>query len=229
MMLFDLKPRCPGTPAGIDLRCCDVTEILREARGARLIHADPPWRYHDDPGSSNPEANGIYQGLPDTEIATHLDAAYDCAGPSARLAVWYTWPKEEEWREAGQAGPRWGRRKTGGSWLKTGGVGVGYHWRGRTEPVAIFTRGATGRPGALLLNGYASAPTGHSEKPVEWLRQWVRAWTEPGDLVVDLYAGLSPLARACAVEGRRYLGAEIDPERHRKASVALDAYLGGEA
>ena len=67
------------------------------------------------------------------------------------------------------------------------------------------------------MNGYASEPEGHSEKPIPWLRAWVRAWTEPGDLVLDLYAGLGGMARACLLEGRRYVGAEIDVERHRRA------------
>lgn len=208
----------PGPPPGIDLRCCDIAETLREARGARLIHADPPWSYSQDPGVANPQMNGIYNGLSDALIVAHLDAAYACADPSgSRLACWYTWPKDAEWNAAGGAGPRWGARKSGGAWLKTNQVGVGYHWRGQTEPVALFTTGTTGRPSECLLNGYSSVPGAHSEKPVEWLRAWVRAWTEPGDLVLDLYAGLAPMARACLLEGRRYIGAEIDPERHRRA------------
>lgn len=207
----------PPVPTEIDLRCCDVAEVLREVRGARLVVADAPWRYSQAPGVANPEANDIYAGLTDAEIVAHLDAAYDCAAPSARLASWYTWPKDHEWAAAGNAGPRWGRRVTGGSWVKTGQVGVGYHWRGQSEPVAVFTKGATGRPRELLLNAWVSEPGEHSEKPLGWLRNWIRAWTDPGDLVLDLYAGLAPVARACAIEGRRYVGAEIDPERHAKA------------
>ena len=71
-------------------------------------------------------------------------------------------------------------------------------------------------------NFYTSKPTGHSEKPIEWQRAMVRRWTDPGGLVLDLYAGLAPMARACKAEGRSYLGAEIDPERHRHAMAKLD-------
>lgn len=105
--------------------------------------------------------------------------------------------------------------------MKLGGVGVGYHWRGQSEPIAIFTRGACGRPNELLLNEYRSIPGDHSEKPLDWLRAMVRAWTQPGDLVVDLYAGLAPMARACLLEGRRYIGAEIDHKRHQEAMGRL--------
>jgi hypothetical protein len=211
----------PPPPASIDLRCCDVVEMLADARDARLIVADPPWQYSEAPGVANPEVNGIYDGLPDSVIAYHLDLAYGSAGKACRLAVWYTFPKDAEWDAAGRAGERWGPIKTGGAWLKTGQVGVGYHWRGQVEPVAVFTRGSTGRCRELLLNGHQSPPSDHSEKPIEWLRAWVRAWTDPGDLVVDLYAGLAPSARACLIEGRRYLGAEIDPARHAEALARL--------
>ena len=222
-MLFEsLRPHTPSAPKGIDLRCCDVTEILKEVRGARLITADPPWRYAREAGVANPEEQGIYAALTEIEIAQHLDLAYDCGAPNALLAVWYTWPKEEEWRGGGHAGSRWGKKRTGGAWLKTGQVGVGHYWRGQTEPVALFVKGSCGRPHECILNGYQSVPGVHSEKPLEWLRAWVRAWTEPDDLVMDLYAGLAPMARACMLEGRRYIGAEIDPERHRRALVALD-------
>ena len=209
MTLFPgLLPRSPAAPDGIDLRCCDVATLLREVRGARLVHADPPWRYAREAGVANPETNGIYAGLSETDIVAHLDAAYDSAGPDCRLLCWYTWPKEEEWRAAGQAGDRWGRRVSAGSWTKmrptSDGadlrgehlLGVGFHWRGQTEPVALFTKGATGKPTETLLNGHVAPPTGHSEKPLDWLRAMVRAWTSPGDLVVDLYAGLAPMARA---------------------------------
>lgn len=170
----------------------------------------------------NSSCDEQYQSITDSDIVNHLDMSYDCGDKASRLAVWYTWPKDAEWYDAGNAGPRWGRRKSGGAWLKERQVGVGYHWRGATEPVALFVKGSTGRPNECLINGHGSIPTAHSEKPLEWLRAWVRAWTEPDDLVMDLYAGLAPMARACMLEGRRYIGAEIDPERHRRALVALD-------
>jgi hypothetical protein len=193
---------------------------------SRLIMADPPWLYEREAGVANPESQGIYAGLEMPVIVSHLDAAYDVADKAgSRFACWYTWPREEDWREAGQAGKRWGKRVTGGAWVKEGSFGVGYHWRGFTEPIAIFTQGSTGRPAESILNGFVSPPGSHSEKPVEWLRAMVRAWTQPDDLVIDLYAGRAPLARACAAENRRYLGAEIDPDRHTQALTALARYL----
>ena len=241
MKLFkDLRPVAP--PPSIDLRCCSVEELIAWCKAnsvvSRLIMADPPWLYEREAGVANPESQGIYTGLEMPAIVAHLDVAYDVADKAgSRLACWYTWPREEDWREAGQAGKRWGKRVTGGAWTKLqmeGEVatlrgkhllGVGYHWRGQTEPIAVFTRGTTGRTNDVLLNGHVCPPGEHSEKPVEWLRAMVRAWTQPDDLVIDLYAGRAPLARACAAENRRYLGAEIDPDRHAQALTALARYL----
>ena len=227
MSLFpDLVAQRGASVAGIALRCCDVADLLREVRGAKLVIADPPWQYSQSPGVANPEENDIFAGLSDPEIVAHLDATFDCAGPDARLAVWYTFPKDQEWSEAGNAGKRWGGRTSGGAWIKSPHVGVGYHWRGWVEPVALFTKGTTGRPNhtagtGLFGNGHISAPDEHSYKPVAWMRRWIRAWTDPGDLVLDVYAGLGSVAVACALEGRRYVGAEIDPERHRRAGLRV--------
>jgi len=234
-MLFpNLTAQYGALPDSIDLRRADVADLLREVRGARLVIADPPWQYTEGAagkGAAQPELNGIFECVTDAMIVSHLDATYDCAGPDARLAVWYTFPKDQEWSEAGNAGKRWGGRTSDGAWIKSPHVGVGYHWRGWVEPVAMFTKGATGRPnhiagGGLFGNGHISAPDEHSYKPVAWMRQWIRAWTDPGDLVLDVYAGLGSVAVACALEGRRYVGAEIDEERHRRATMRVADALG---
>ena len=230
-MLFEsLRPHAPSAPKGIDLRCCDVAEVLRVARGVRLVIADPPWRYDRGDGTEG-AACDQYGLLTVPEIVDHIDAAVDCAAPDCRLLVWYTWPKSDVVeteiilrREGFRQGAwRWGAKVTGGSWHKEGGQGIGYHWFGGCEPVALYK---TGSPpctsSSYLRSGYSSRIEEHSAKPMEWMRQWLRRWTSPGDLVLDLYAGLGSVAIACALEGRRYIGAEIDPERHRRALVALD-------
>ena len=209
-------------PPGIDLRCCDVREIVAlRGLGATLVHADPPWVYAREAGAANPETYGIYGGMAETDIVAVLALSVHLAAPGARLLTWTTWPKLGEWWAAGLAGPGW-EYVSGGAWMKAHHVGVGYHWRGHTEPALLFTRpGTSGRAREMLGNGHYSRPEEHSRKPLEFLRAMVRAWTDPGDLVVDLWAGLAPMAAACKIEGRRYLGAEIDPHRHGLALSLL--------
>lgn len=71
-------------------------------------------------------------------------------------------------------------------------------------------------------------PTGHpTTKPLSMLSDWVRLFTNPGDVVLDPFAGSGTTLRAAADEGRRAIGIEID-ERYceliakRLAQGALD-------
>ena len=214
----------PALPEGIDLRCCSVEELLASygtwpARPP-LIIADPPWAYSQAPGhSANPDNH--YQSSTDDQIAGLLASAWGVAAPAARLALWCTWPKLGQWNAAvAKLGRDWRwRYVSGGAWMKSGGAGgVGYHWLGATEPVILHVRG-TGlcTEWGALTNGHTSRRERHSEKPWGWMAGWIERWTEPGDLELDLYAGMAPVARACLATGRRYLGAEMDPERHRQA------------
>ena len=63
----------PPLPPSIDLRRCDVAELLADVSGAALVHADPPWTYRTNPANScSPQATGhpqdIYSTLSMNEI-----------------------------------------------------------------------------------------------------------------------------------------------------------------
>lgn len=215
-----ITPRAAPRRKGIDLRCCDVGELLEEIRGGvDLAVADPPWTYDRVPGGSRPEDH--YACLDLSTIAAHLIAARE---RSSRLAVWTTWPFLPSLIEI--LGPS----KTGGAWVKSGAgdsghYGQGYHWAGCSEPVLVWSSpGAHIDRTAPVRNAWMEAPSRHSRKPVRWQAQWIRRWVPPGGLVLDLYAGLGSVAEAVVLAGeeRRYVGAEIDPERHR-AALALIA------
>lgn len=234
-------------PEVIDLRCCDVREMLADAErrlgsdffGADLVIADAPWgEYNNDPGTANPENSYVCRSL--EEIGGDLEAAAGICG-TARLVSWHCWPLLVEGIAAAcdPAGrptswdrvlrPAGWRPVTGGSWTKADQQGVGHHWLGRNEPALVYVRTVNGEAPYLdrswdLGNAHVSEPGAHSAKPEDWHAAMIRRWVPPGGLVVDLYAGLGGVARAvlAAGEGRRYLGAEISPERHAKA-VGLTA------
>ena len=217
----------PQQPAGIDLRCVSVDALLDDMPGVpSLVIADPPWHYAQAPGhSANPENH--YSSMSDAEICHVLDRAYDVV-EVGRLALWCTWQKLGQWFDAKQAGRwRW-KYVSGGAWTKTGGSATGFHWLGFSEPICVYTKTKAGSPlcanWGALQNAHTSYRQKHSEKPVKWMCEWLERWTESGALVLDLFAGMAPVARACARTGRRYVGAEIDPERYRQAvdRLALD-------
>jgi len=52
---------------------------------------------------------------------------------------------------------------------------------------------------------------GHpTPKPIELVRRCIQASSDPGDLVLDPFLGSGTTAVACALTGRRFIGAEID-------------------
>lgn len=128
----------PVMPEGIALYCGDVSLALEACRDARLVVADPPWPYSNT--GTEGAAGALYQCPTLESIVSVLDRAYDSAADDAYLFTWATWPTLSEWLAAGGAGPRW-RYLTGGSWHKTGGLGVGFHVRGDSEPWFLWGKG----------------------------------------------------------------------------------------
>jgi len=220
-----LRACAPPPVHGIDLRCCDVAEVLADVEpgAVSLVVADPPWsQYQNAPGVVDPA--GVYGVLSEAQIGDHMAQSARALMAGGRLALWTCWPLLVEVLD-GRGMPPWLSVpgitwKSGGAWSKGGPPSVGYHWRGHSEPVLIGTvKGAAGRAACILRSGYTSEPEEHSRKPAPWMADWVRAWVPPGGLVLDLYAGLGSVAEAVVLagEGRRYIGAEIDPKRHAAA------------
>lgn len=92
------------------------------------------------------------------------------------------------------------------------------------------------RPRALpfskwgTLPGAYVVPEGHSGqkqklviggKPLWLMRALVRDYSRPGDLVCDPCAGGATTLLAAAIEGRRAIGAELDPKTHALACKRL--------
>lgn len=214
---------------GIDLRLCAVEDLVVDAslQGAVLVHADPPWAY--DKGGRG--AAGNHYATTD-EMGGFVDAlnrAYDLAADDAILLVWVTAPMLAGWARAVLDHElRW-EEFTPGFWLKTH-TGLGGVWRGQVELLCMYRKGNP-KPfqREAFANVHQSGRTEHSEKPVAWLTELVAALAPEGGLVLDLYAGLAPLARACRATGRRYVGAEFDADRRAKALDLLAIASASEA
>jgi hypothetical protein len=191
--------------------------------------ADPPWLYRQSIG--NTPASAIYSCLPTPDIARHVSSAYRIGD---RLALWCTCPLLGEWVAVEHA---WGQPVTAGAWVRsgegdTGHYGQGWHWAGSAELVLLYAKKAAHCDRTVATrNGWVAPPSEHSRKPVGWQTQWVRRWVPEGALVVDLYAGLGSVAEAVLLAGggRRYVGAEIDPQRHALAMTNIEALCAGGA
>ena len=185
-----------------------------------FVHADSPWCY--DNQRLNGTVGGHYLDSPMTPIVDALTRAYEVAAEDCYLLLWCTWPMLMDWAAPSSEMP-W-HYLSGAAWIKEGGPpGIGFHWRGRSEFALLYAKGEP-KPwwSSPPLSAGVVAPGGeHSEKPADWLRECVETFVPPGGCVLDLYAGLAPMARACRAAGRSYRGAEIDPTRHARALLAL--------
>lgn len=248
---FGFPSTPPAAPESVRLLLGHVREALELAAGVGLVHADPPWSYgtavaRDTDGDDL--AVLPYGVATMSEIADTLDQSFDVAAPDSYLLCWSTFPTLADWLDEA-ATMRW-QYVTGGAWVKytptatgleLGAPGIGYHWRGDAELLLVYRKG---RPAPLevIRNAHATrvaldelglahlAPRGrHSEKPIPWLEELLGAFCPAGAEVLDLYSGLAPLARACVNTGRRYLGAEIDPERHAASLSLLAQHRGHDA
>jgi DNA modification methylase len=200
----------------IDLRCSDVGALMDSLPDGSvdLVIADPPWSYRND--TIRGGAWLQYDTLPIEDIVSHVRAAWRVAADDAYCLVWCTFPLLHDWAKMGQFTLQW-EYLTGGAWIKTGAIGVGIHLRGNAEVILVYRKGAP-KPRTHQMNYWLAPRGGHSEKPQKALRDLVRWGAPECGLVLDLYAGASgALARACRAEGRRYMGAEIDPARHAEA------------
>jgi hypothetical protein len=222
--MLPLGMREPTIPEGIDLRCSDARDT--DWPPADLVLTDPPWTYHQSHGES--VAADHYAGLSVPEIVAVLDKLQ-----APRLAMWCTWPLLGEWVAASR-GWSWGEVVTGGAWVKSqagdlGHYGPGYHWAGCSEFVLMYTKRSGHCDRAYpLRNAWIQPPYQHSRKPIQWQANMVQRWSPTGGLVLDPFSGLGSVAEAvlCAGDGRKFLGTEIDPERHSGA-LALIAQCAG--
>ena len=226
----------PAQPDGIELHNCSIEDLFDTVRGARMVFCDPPWTYSNS-GDKTRSAASHYPCLKMSDIVQHVRSSWDCAADDAYLVVWATFPLMSEWMAAAtEDAIRW-RYVTGGAWAKTGAPGAGFHWRGNAEPILIYRKGKP-RPCTTKLlrsthvseqhrgkHSKSGEALAHSEKPIAYQTNMVEVWSAPGDLILDVYAGLCSVGRAVKRAGnRRYVGAEIDPDRYRQAvdRLALD-------
>jgi hypothetical protein len=242
----------------IDLRCESVVymaaRLLASGRKFRRFHADPPWPYHDTGNKGERgQAAAHYDTLAEIDIAKHLALTAPLAADNAYMFVWITMPKLWEWiahdhilRAAGWhgiSGAGWGKRQKG----------IGHHFRGKLELVLLYKHGHPHPVGGALDNfwqtpdplaelleeampyWYADRKI-HSEKPQIALRDMLAMSGEPGDPIVDFYAGArASMARAALawratwpgdlISGEPvYYGAEIDAKRHAQAMALLSQH-----
>jgi hypothetical protein len=201
----------------IDLRCCSAADLIASMAAGSVdgVIADPPWKYGGSVGGSGTSGAAAQYGvMSDEDIASTLAACVDLCRADSYMAVWTVWAKLAGWFTLSMP---W-RYVTGGAWCKSTGFGMGFHAAGDSELWLLYGKGSPRPADGRQTNGVTAPRLGHSEKPQAALDVLVRTVAPVGGLILDPFAGESAsLARCCRRLGRRYIGAEIDPDRHAAA------------
>lgn len=106
--------------------------------------------------------------------------------------------------------------------------GAGREWA--PHPLGAKPRDVIEVP--VLANGTPEKTEHPTQKPLELIRRFVLASSDPGDLVVDPFAGSGTTAVAAEALGRRWVACETDAGFVRTAKERLaspEAFLGSQA
>jgi DNA modification methylase len=195
----------------------DCVKVLREKIAPSSVDfafTDPPYlvSYHDRQGRAvaNDSGGGDW-------IYPAFAGIYRVLKPDAFCVTFYGWNKLDVWFAAWR---RAGFRPCGHLvFIKNYASGRGVV-EYRHENAFVLTKGR-GRPPRVLpdvLNfGYSGNRFHPTEKPVSALMPVIEAFSDPGQVVLDPFAGSGSTLLAAKTVGRRYIGIELD-ERHARTA-----------
>ena len=96
-------------------------------------------------------------------------------------------------------------------------------WNSPAAPIGGKARVYTfTRDGSLYSRGGAESKAPHpTTKPLNLMRAIVKDFTDPGDIILDPFAGSGTTGIACKILGRRFIGWERDANYHAIATRRL--------
>ena len=212
---------------GWELRCGDYRETLADVERCDAVITDPPYSERTHKGAL--DATTLVPGVGYTHW-TSEDGARFVLSWSDRCAGWLVVHSDDVLgpvlRDTAEACGRYAfgllpvlqqqPRVTGDGPAPFG------HVLSVSRPVNREFAAWGSLPGWYMAARDGSIVRGG--KPVALLRKIVRDYSRAGDLIVDPCAGGGTTLLAAVLEGRRALGAELDPETFRKAAERLRKY-----
>jgi DNA modification methylase len=214
-----------------DLRLGDCLEVSKamESETVSLVLTDPPY------GINYQSARRSDKALWKPKIANDnapftawLPEAYRVTADGGALLCFCRWDVQEVFRLAIE---QVGYKVKSVIWDKqTHGMGdLKGEFAPRHEVILFAVKGAFAFPGKrpTTLISVPRVPPEKllhpNEKPVNLLQQLIRTTTVRGDLVADFFTGSGSTPVAAVLEGRRFVGSEIDPSHYQTAMRRLEA------
>jgi site-specific DNA-methyltransferase (adenine-specific) len=193
----------PALPAGsVDFVLSDPPYLTSYTpRDGRTVPGD------DNDAWLKPAFAGIYRALQ----------------PDSFCVTFYGWPHADRFVAAFRAA---GFRPVGHLTFTKPYSSTAKYLRGHHECAYLLAKGYPRRPGQPISDVIPWAYSGNklhpTQKPLSVLSPLVEAFSAPGDLVLDAFAGSGSTLVAAQSLGRRYLGIEIDAGYHAAAARRLE-------
>jgi site-specific DNA-methyltransferase (adenine-specific) len=104
-------------------------------------------------------------------------------------------------------------------------ISLGYYLRPRWEMIYLCHKGKPPKPvpapADIWTVNRQHRPLHPCQKPIDLMQKAVVYACPPGGIVVDHFAGIASTGVAALLEGRRFIGAEIDPRHHKLGTRRL--------
>jgi DNA modification methylase len=108
--------------------------------------------------------------------------------------------------------------------------GIGYYLRPQWELIWYCHKGTPHVPDVAISDVWdfprENAPIHSCQKPVDLMRHAVTFAAPEGGSVVDPFAGVGSTGVACAIEGREFIGIEVDQEYAEVARARISRACG---
>ena len=188
------------------------------ANSAAMVLTDPPYlaRYRDRSGRTVPNDDN------DRWLVPAFAELYRVLANRSFCVSFYGWPHADKFMSAYRAA---GFRIVGHLLFpkryasRTGFV------RYQHEAAHLLAKGVPPRPAEPISDVIGWRYTGNklhpTQKPLEVLQPLIASFSQPGDLVLDPFAGSGSSLLAAKTLGRRWLGIELDAGYHQIAMQRL--------
>jgi site-specific DNA-methyltransferase (adenine-specific) len=203
----------------------DCIEAMRRmpANTVDLIVTDPPYlvNYRDRDGRS------IQNDVDASWLKPAMAEAYRVLKQDRVAVCFYGWSKVdkffEAWKDAGfQPVGHLVFRKTYSSKSR--------FFRYQHEQAFLLAKGRPPLPkqplGDVMDMPYSGNKLHPTQKPVSTLASLIRAFSLPGEIVLDAFAGSGSSCAAALLTGRKYIGIELNAEYHQAAVLRLNRVSG---
>jgi site-specific DNA-methyltransferase (adenine-specific) len=200
--------------------CGDSIDVMAHlpARSIDFVLTDPPYLVNYRDRSGRRVANDDN----DAWLKPAFAQIHRVLKPDSLAVSFYGWNKTDLFMAAWRAA---GFRIAGHIVFRKSYASTARHLSYTHESAYLLAKGFPPfpeRPPPDVLDWQYSGNRLHpTQKPVQSLKPLIAAFTQPGDIVLDPFAGSGSTLVAAHEMGRRFIGIELDAAHHRTASSRL--------